>query len=74
MSSNDTVKELGTAAELTMDAFLRTAVAQMFENDNDRGSLEVVLEGTNDSSPPTIELEIRLVSINGVKTRGEGDE
>ena len=64
-----TEKELGEASKLTMDEFIRTLVGQMFENDNDTAKLEVELEGTNANKPPKIEVEMRLVSINGVKTR-----
>lgn len=65
--------DIGLADELTMDELIRTMVAQMFENDNDTATLEVVLNGTDASEPPKLELEIRLVSINGVPTRTEGD-
>ncbi len=63
--------EIGTADELTMDSFMRTVIGQMFENDNDTATLEVVLNGTDSAEPPKLQLEIRLTSINGVKTRSE---
>lgn len=63
--------DIGLADELTMDELIRTMVAQMFENDNDTATLEVVLNGTDAAEPPKLELEIRLTSINGVATRSE---
>jgi hypothetical protein len=71
-NDDDVVKtDIGLADELTMDELVRTIVAQMFENDNDTATLEVVLNGTDASEPPRLELEIRLTSINGVSTRSE---
>lgn len=68
--SDDIVKtDIGEASDVTMDQFMRTMVAQMFENDNDTATLEVTLNGTDAANPPKLELEIRLTSINGVKTR-----
>lgn len=68
----DIVKtDIGLADELTMDDLVRTMVAQMFENDNDTATLEVVLVGTDAATPPRLELEIRLTSINGTPTRSE---
>jgi hypothetical protein len=61
--------DIGLADELTMDALIRTTVSQMFENDNDTATLEVVLNGTDADEPPKLEFELRLVSINGVPTR-----
>ena len=70
MSTGDTVvTDIGLADELTMDSLIRTLIAQMFENDNDVATLEVVLNGTDANQPPKLELEIRLVSINGQPTR-----
>jgi len=66
--------DIGLADQLTMDSFMRTMVAQMFESDNDTATLEVVLNGTDSPQPPTLEIEMRLISINGVKTRGDSDE
>ena len=68
----ETVKsDMGDAADLTMDSFIRTMVSQMFENDNDTATLEVVLNGTDAANPPRLELTITLNSINGVKTRSD---
>jgi hypothetical protein len=72
MSNDDTVKtDVGLADELTMDAFIRTVVAQMFENDNDTATLEVVLNGTDADEAPKLEIELRLTSINGTPTRSD---
>jgi hypothetical protein len=71
-SEDDVVKtDIGLADELTMDELVRTLVAQMFENDNDTATLEVVLNGTDSTEPPRLELEVRLTSINGVATRSD---
>ena len=70
MSEEEVVKkDLGLADKLTMDEFMRTVVAQMFENDNDVATLEVVLNDTGEGTPPELKLEIKLISINGVATR-----
>ena len=65
--------DIGEAADLSMDKFMRTTITQMFENDNDTATLEVVLNGTDSANPPRLELELRLISINGVPTRSEED-
>ncbi len=61
--------DIGPADQLTMDSLIRTLVGQMFENDNDTATLEVVLNGTDSAEPPKLQIELKLVSINGVKTR-----
>jgi hypothetical protein len=71
--SNETVKELGEAPDLTVDEFIRTVVAQMFENDNDTSYLNAKLKGT-DGSESDLEFMIRIISINGVATREEDEE
>jgi len=72
MSSDNIVKtDIGMADKLTMDDFVRTLVAQMFENDNDTATLDVTLNGTDAKTPPKLELEITLKSINGVATRSD---
>ncbi len=63
--------DIGLADELTMDSLIRTMVAQMFENDNDTATLEVVLNGTDAAEPPKLEVELRLTSINGTPTRSK---
>lgn len=63
--------DIGEADKLTMDEFMRIVVGQMFENDNDTSTLEVILNGTDSAEPPKLEIEMRLVSINGVKTRSK---
>lgn len=70
--TNEQVKELGEAPDLTVDEFIRTVVAQMFENDNDTSYLNAKLKGT-DGSESDLEFMIRIMSINGVKTRDEDD-
>ena len=70
--SEETVKELGEATDLTVDEFLRTLVAQMFENDNDTSYLNAKLKGT-DGSESDLEFKIRITSINGINTREEDD-
>ncbi len=65
--------DIAMADKVTMDSFVRTMISQMFENDNDTATLEVVLNDTNTEKDPCIELEVRLVSINGVKTRKDND-
>jgi len=73
MSDNDTtVKDMGTAEDLTMDEFIRTLVSQMFENDNDTTQLNAKLQAA-DGSESDLEFEIRILSINGVKTRDDED-
>ncbi len=71
MSTEQVVQDIGLAEDLKMDEFVRTAVAQMFEQDNDTIKLQVVLNGTDAPTPPTLEIEMRLVSIDGVATRKE---
>jgi hypothetical protein len=71
-NDNDVVTDIGLAEDLKMDDFIRTTVAQMFEQDNDTCRLQVTLNGTDAPTPPTLELELRLVSIDGVAT-GEED-
>jgi hypothetical protein len=70
MSSPESTKELGTAEDVTMDSFLRTLLAQMFENDNDTTFLNAKLKAT-DGTTSDLEFKIRVLSINGVKTREE---
>ncbi len=70
MSDNDVVKtDIGLADQVTMDAFMRTLVAQMFENDNDLATLEVTLNGTDAQDSPRLSIELRLTAINGKPTR-----
>lgn len=66
----ETVKELGEAKDLTCDEFIRTLVGQCFENDNDTTTLKVDLEAA-DGSTSNLEFMIRVLSINGIKTREE---
>lgn len=69
MSDNDvSVTDLGLAEKINMDEVIRTTVAQMFENDNDVATLEVVLNGTDAPEAPRVEIQLKLVSINGVPT------
>lgn len=70
---NTTLKELGDAKRLTVDALLRTMVAQMFENDNDTTYLNATLAAT-DGSESELEFKIRIMSINGIKTRDDDDK
>lgn len=72
-NENETVKELGEAPDLTVDEFLRTVVAQMFENDNDTSYLNAKLKAT-DGSESDLEFKIRIMSINGIPTRDEDEE
>lgn len=72
-NENETVKELGEAPDLTVDEFLRTVVAQMFENDNDTSYLNAKLKAT-DGSESDLEFKIRIMSINGIPTRDEDDD
>lgn len=71
--SNESVKELGEAPDLTVDEFLRTVVAQMFENDNDTSYLNCKLKAT-DGSESDLEFKIRIMSINGIPTREEDED
>ena len=71
--TDETVKELGEAPDLTVDEFLRTLVAQMFENDNDTSYLNAKLKAT-DGSESDLEFKIRIMSINGIPTRDEDDD
>ena len=72
-NENETIKELGEAPDLTVDEFLRTVVAQMFENDNDTSYLNAKLKAT-DGSESDLEFKIRIMSINGIPTRDEEEE
>lgn len=73
MSDNKDVDktDIGLADKVTMDEFMRTLIAKMFENDNDLAELEVVLSGTDAENPPTLTLEMRLTAINGQATRSK---
>ena len=73
MSDNVSEKDLGSAEDLTMDEFLRTLVSQMFENDNDTTHLIAKLRAA-DGSESDLEFEVRVLSINGVKTRDSEDD
>lgn len=73
MSDAVNEKELGEANDVSMDDFLRTLLSQMFENDNDTSTLKAELKGT-DGSTSTLEFSMRIVSINGVKTRDDEDD
>lgn len=70
--SSDNVKEFGEASTVTMDEFLRTALGQMFECDNDTSELVASLEAT-DGSTSELKFEIRITEINGVKCREDED-
>ena len=72
-NENETIKELGEAPDLTVDEFLRTVVAQMFENDNDTSYLNAKLKAT-DGSESDLEFKIRIMSINGIPTRDEDED
>lgn len=72
-TNNETVKDLGEAPDLTVDEFLRTVVAQMFENDNDTSYLNAKLKAT-DGSESDLEFKIRIMSINGIPTRDEDED
>lgn len=67
---NTTTKELGEADKLTVDELLRTMIAQMFENDNDTTYLNATLKAT-DGTESELEFKVRIISINGIKTRDE---
>lgn len=69
----ETTKELGSAMELTVDSFLRTTVSQMFENDNDTSYLTATLKAS-DGTESELEFKIRILSINGVRTRDNDEE
>ena len=71
MSEN--VKEFGEATGVTMDEFMRAALGQMFECDNDTSELVAELEAT-DGSKSTLKFKIQITEINGVKCRDEDDE
>ena len=76
MSSEDenvTTKELGEANKLTVDELLRTMIAQMFENDNDTKYLNATLAAT-DGTESQLEFKVRIISINGIKTRDDDDK
>ena len=76
MSSEDenvTTKELGEANKLTVDELLRTMIAQMFENDNDTTYLNATLAAT-DGTESQLEFKVRIISINGIKTRDDDDK
>lgn len=72
MATEEQVKELGEAPDLTVDEFLRTVVAQMFENDNDTSYLNAKLKAS-DGSESDLEFKIRIMSINGIATREDED-
>lgn len=61
--------DLGLADKLSMDDFIRTLVAQMFENDNDEATLEVTLNGTDAPTPPKVKVKLTLESINDTPAR-----
>lgn len=63
--------DIGEADKVTMDSFMRTLIAKMFENDNDLAELQVVLNGTDSEDPPTLTIEMRLTAINGSPTRSK---
>lgn len=67
------VTDIGLAEDLKMDDFIRQTVAQMFEQDNDTIKLQVVLNGTDAATPPTLEIQMTLVSIDGVPTRKDDE-
>lgn len=71
--SNEVVKELGTAEDISMDSFLRTAVQQMFENDNDTLYMNAKLKAT-DGTESELEFKLAILSINGIKTRYEDED
>lgn len=71
--SNEGVKELGTAEDISMDSFLRTAVQQMFENDNDTLYMNAKLKAT-DGTESELEFKLAILSINGIKTRYEDED
>ena len=73
MSNEESVKELGTAEDLSMDEFLRALVAQMFQNDNDTTFLNAKLRAS-DGSESELEFKVRILSISGVKTRDDDDD
>jgi len=65
--SNQNVKELGEAVNVTTDELLRTILGQMFESDNDTSTLKCDLTAT-DGSTASLEFEVRIISINGTRT------
>jgi len=71
--SDKTVKELGSAEDLSMDSFVRTVIQQMFENDNDTVTMKAVLKA-NDGTNSELEFKLAILSINGIKTRYEDND
>jgi hypothetical protein len=67
------VKELDEAPNMTMDEFLRVLVGQCFENDNDTTYLNATLKAP-DGGTSELEFQIRIMSIDGVKTRDEDNK
>ena len=69
MSDKDKiVTDIGLAEDLKMDEFVQKVVAQMFDQDNDVVTLQCVLNGTGADKAPTLEIELKLTSIDGIDT------
>ena len=69
-----TTKELGKSCDISTEDFLKTTLAQMYENDCSVSTLSATLEAEpNEDSPPQIVFEIRLLSINGLELK-KGDD
>ena len=64
----EVTRELGEAADLQMDEFLRSAMSMMFENDNGSSTVTAVIT-TADGTDCTLEFELSILSIDGVPTR-----
>ncbi len=73
MSEATSTKELGKAQELSADELLRQVVSEMFDNDNDTTLLVATLTN-HDGSESTLEFQIKVTSINGIRTRDTEDE
>lgn len=68
--TTENVKELGEAPDMVVDEFLRTVVGQCFDNDNDTTYLNATLKAP-DGTTSELEFQIRIMSIDGIKTREE---
>jgi len=67
---NSKVVEFDAADKMTMDKCIRLIIEHMFEYDNDEGVLTATINEGKDNEA-TVELSLKIKSINGTELNGE---
>lgn len=73
MSDDVKVIEFDKAQEMTMDKCIRLIIENMFDYDNDEGTLEAIINEGKDNEAK-VELYLKITSINDTKLEERVDK